>query len=226
VIVGTAAASHNRHRGDRAGRARSSVRGVEASRTEAPDPLAELGAWIEDARARGLSHPAAVTFVTADGDGRPSARTVTLKRLEPGGLVFTSALWTRKAREVEANPHVALLFFWPDLGRQAHVTGTAAPAERALAAELFAERDDLHQLQTVVSRQGEPIDADELARMRDRLAHLAAVQETPPPCPDDWGALRVTPGAIEFWEEAPDRLHERRLFARSGDGWSETLLAP
>ena len=56
---------------------------------------------------------------------------------------------------IEANPHVALLFHWPSLGRQAHLTGEASVAERALSEELFAERDPIHQLQTVVSRQGE-----------------------------------------------------------------------
>jgi pyridoxamine 5'-phosphate oxidase len=108
------------------------------------DPLAELGAWIEEAREAGSTHPAALTFVTVDGEGRPSARTVTLKRIEPEGLLLTSALWTRKARDIEANPHVSLLFFWPELGRQVHVAGTATIAERELADELFAERDGLH----------------------------------------------------------------------------------
>ena len=96
---------------------------------------------------------------------------MTLKRIEDEALLFTSALWTRKAREIEANPQVALLFHWPALGRQVHVTGEASFAERALAEELFAERDLVHQLQTVVSRQGEPI--DDLDQLRDRLAHLA-----------------------------------------------------
>jgi pyridoxamine 5'-phosphate oxidase len=94
----------------------------------------------------------------------------------------------------------------------------------ALAEELFAERDPGHQLQTVVSRQGEPI--DDLDALRDRLAHLARVQEAAPACPEDWGALRVRPETIELWSEARDRLHERRLFERSGDGWKLTLLAP
>jgi pyridoxamine 5'-phosphate oxidase len=190
----------------------------------ATGPLAELGEWIEEARAAGLAQPASVAFVTADAAGRPSARTVTLKRLEDDALVFTTALWTRKAKEVEANPHVALLFHWPSLGRQAHVVGEAAPAERPLAEELFAERDLFHQLQTVVSRQGEPI--GDLAPLRDRLAHLAAVQETVPACPPDWGALRVRPEAVELWQEGGDRIHERRLFTRKGDGWTVTLLSP
>ncbi|HEX3733592.1 MAG TPA: pyridoxal 5'-phosphate synthase [Solirubrobacterales bacterium] len=191
-----------------------------------PDPLPELAGWIEEARAEGLAHPAAATFATADATGRPSARTVTLKRLESGVLVFTSALWTRKAREIEANPHVALLFFWPELGRQAHVAGTAGVGDRALAEQLYAERDSLHQLQTIVSRQGEAIDAAELDTMRARLAHLAEVQEAPPRCPEEWGALLVTPEVVELWSEAPDRLHERRLFERSDTGWTLRLLSP
>jgi pyridoxamine 5'-phosphate oxidase len=190
----------------------------------ADDPIRELERWIEQARERGLPHPAAVAFVTVGAGGAPSARTVTMKRVEDDALLFTSALWTRKAREVEANPQVALLFHWPALGRQAHVTGAAEPAERALAEELFAERDPAHQLQTVVSRQGEEI--DDLDPLRDRLDHLSRVQETAPACPEDWGALRVRPATIELWEEAPDRLHERRLFKRESDGWAMTLLAP
>jgi len=188
------------------------------------NPLVELGEWIEEARRQDLPQPASVAFVTVATDGRPSARTVTLKRLEGDALVFTTALWTRKARDLEANPRVALLFHWPALGRQVHVTGEAVFAERALAEELFAERDLLNQLQTVVSRQGEPI--EDLDPLHARLAHLADVQETSPACPQDWGALRVRPDAVELWSEAADRIHERRLFERRGDGWSVSLLSP
>ncbi len=188
------------------------------------DPLRELERWIEDAREQDQPHPASVAFVTVGEGGRPSARTVTLKRIEPDALVFTSALWTRKAQEIEANSQVALLFHWPALGRQVHVTGEASFAERALAEELFGQRDLIHQLQTVVSRQGEPI--EDLEPLRDRLHHLAAVQETVPACPEDWGALRVRPDAVEFWEQAPDRIHRRRLLARTGDDWVASLLSP
>ncbi len=189
-----------------------------------PDPIRELERWIEEARAEGIPQPASVAFVTVGEGGRPSARTVNLKRIEDDALLFTSALWTRKAREIEANAQVALLFHWPALGRQVHITGEAALAERALAEELFAERDPFHQLQTVVSRQGQPI--DDLDQLRDRLAHLAEVQETAPVCPEDWGALRIRPQTIELWSEAADRIHERRLFEHEDGGWALTLLAP
>jgi pyridoxamine 5'-phosphate oxidase len=188
------------------------------------DPLCVLGEWIEEARDACLAQPGSVAFVTVGADGRPSARTVSLKRLEDDALLFTSALWTRKAREVEANPNVALLFHWPSLGRQVHVMGRAELTDRALAEELFAERDVFHQLQSVVSRQGEPI--EDLGPLRDRLTHLAEVQETAPACPPDWGALRVVPEAVELWCEADDRIHERRLFTREGEDWALTLLSP
>jgi pyridoxamine 5'-phosphate oxidase len=189
-----------------------------------PDPLPLLHRWLEEARTAGVPEPAAVAFITVGEGGRPSARTVSLKRVEERALVFTSALWTRKAREIEGNPQVALLFHWPALGRQVHVTGRAALAERELAVELFSERDLSHRVQTLVSRQGQPIEA--LEPLRARHAHLMEVLEAPPDCPPDWGAIRVLPEAIEFFSEAPDRMHERLLYERSDERWRRSRLAP
>src|ERR1700759_2650904 len=109
--------------------------------TTAPqEPLELLDRWLADAGEAGFPGADTVAFVTVGGEGQPTARTVSLKRLQDGALVFTSALWTRKARELTANPRVALLFHWPSLGRQVHVAGVATIAERALAVELFDER--------------------------------------------------------------------------------------
>ena len=152
------------------------------------------------------------------------ARTVSLRHVRDGALLFTSALWTRKARELARNPHVALLFHWPSLGRQVHVAGDAELAERALAEQLFAERAPAHQVQTLVSRQGEPI--EDLAPLRARHAHLLETMEAPPACPPDWGAIRVRPQAVEFWLQAEDRMHDRLLYLREHGDWSLTRLAP
>jgi pyridoxamine 5'-phosphate oxidase len=187
-------------------------------------PLRLLERWLAEARAAGVPEPEAVAFVTAGGDGRPSARTVLLKRVEDDALVFTSALWTRKAREVETNPNVALLFYWSPVGRQVHITGRAAVAERELAVELFAQRDLAHRVQTLVSRQGEPI--EDIEPLRARHAHLMEVMESPPDCPPGWGALRVVPETVEFWRQAPDRMHDRLLYERAEEGWRTSRLAP
>ena len=187
-------------------------------------PLRLLDSWLADARAAGVPEPGATAFVTVGEDGRPSARTVLLKRLEDDALVFTSALWTRKARDIETNPHVALLFYWPSAGRQVHIAGQAIVAERALAVELFAQRERSHQVQTLVSRQGEPI--EDITQLRARHTHLMEAMESPPECPPDWGAIRVVPEAVEFWTQAPDRMHDRLLYERAGDEWRVMRLAP
>ena len=188
-------------------------------------PMEILGRWLVEAEEAGAPAPRAMTLATAAADGRPSARLVSLKRLTADSLVFTTALWTRKVEELRDNPHAAATLHWPALGRQARVEGRAEIAERALAEELFAERPRSHQLQAHVSRQGEEIEG--LDQLRDRLEALRAeLGEGPVPCPDEWGAVRITPERIEFWQEGEDRLHRRQLFEVAAAGWRGVLLAP
>ncbi|HSS04882.1 MAG TPA: pyridoxal 5'-phosphate synthase [Solirubrobacterales bacterium] len=188
------------------------------------EPLQMLARWLDEARDAKVPAPAAMTLATVSADGRPSARMVSLKRLEPGALVFTTGLWTRKVAELRANPRVAAVFHWPALGRQARIEGQAEIAERELAEELFASRPRSHQLQALVSRQGDEI--DDLGPLRERLGALKSEPDRPVPCPPDWGAVRVIPDAIELWIEAADRLHERLLYKAAADEWRRSRLAP
>jgi pyridoxamine 5'-phosphate oxidase len=188
-------------------------------------PLKILGRWLEEAREAQLAAPAAMTLVTVSADGRPSARVVSLKRLEPGGLIFTTALWTRKVEELRGNPRVAAVFHWPTLGRQVRIEGRAELAERELAEQLFAARPHDHRLQTLVSRQGETI--EDLEPLREDLERLRTETAGQPiECPPDWGAVRIVPDRLELWEEDPDRLHRRRLYEAGEQGWRHSQLAP
>jgi pyridoxamine 5'-phosphate oxidase len=188
-------------------------------------PLEILAGWLEEAREAGAPAPAAMTLATVGENGRPSARVVSLKRLEADALVFTTGLWTRKAEEMRDNPRAAAVFHWPTLGRQARVEGRAEVAERELAEELFAARPRGHQLQALVSRQGDAI--DDLGPLRERLETLRAeTADRPIPCPDDWGAIRLVPDAIELWTEGEDRLHDRLAYRANAGGWHPSRLAP
>jgi len=191
----------------------------------AAEPIELLGRWLKEAEEAGAPAPRAMTLATAAADGRPSARLVSLKRLSGEALVFTTALWTRKAEELRDNPYAAATLYWPALGRQVRIEGRAEIAERELAEELFAGRPRGHQLQAHVSRQGEEI--ENLDQLRGRLEELRAeLGDDPVPCPDDWGAVRLRPDRIEFWQEDEDRLHHRTLFEAVADSWREVLLAP
>lgn len=189
------------------------------------DPLEKLAQWRAQARGAGLADASVMSLATAGADGSPSVRLVSLKRLDQHGLVFATALWSRKVAELRENPRVAAAFYWQSLGRQVRVEGRAEIAERELAEELFAERPRSHQLQAHVSRQGAEIES--LGQLRERFEQLdAQLGEGPVPCPEDWGAVRIVPNRIEFWEEAEDRMHLRTLFAAEAGGWRRSLLAP
>lgn len=191
----------------------------------ADEPFSLLRSWLDHARAVGVPAATTMALTTVSRDREPSARIVDLKRLEKDALVFTSALWTRKARDIDATKRVAALFHWPQLGRQVHVAGQATQTDRQLSEELFASREPSHRLQTLASRQGEVI--SDLGPLRERLEQLSQVyKDREVPCPADWGAFRLAPAAIEFWELSPDRLHHRLLFERSDGGWHRTRLAP
>ena len=54
----------------------------------ASDPLHELGRWLAEAHSAKLPAASSVAFITVGAEGRPSARTVTLKRFEQDALLL------------------------------------------------------------------------------------------------------------------------------------------
>jgi pyridoxamine 5'-phosphate oxidase len=160
-----------------------------------------------------------VALATATPEGRPSVRMVLLKGADADGFSFFSNYRSRKGRELEANPHAALLFHRP--GLQVRVEG---PVERLPAADSDAywrTRAPASRRSAAASRQSEPIGS--------RVELVAAVDAQPaePERPEWWGGYRLVPERYEFWRNRPDRLHERRLFVRRADGgWDVMLLQP
>jgi len=97
--------------------------------TAAADPFDQFALWFEQARAV-EADPTAMTLATATAAGRPSARMVLLKGFDARGFVFYTNYDSRKAEEIEATHHAALLFYWPSLDRQVRIEG-ASRASRA-----------------------------------------------------------------------------------------------
>src|SRR5215212_7841112 len=89
----------------------------------AADWTGQFARWFAEAAAFGLPEPNAMIVATADREGRPSARTVLLKGYDERGFVFYTNYTSRKARELEANPACALLFYWGELERQVRIEG-------------------------------------------------------------------------------------------------------
>jgi pyridoxamine 5'-phosphate oxidase len=191
----------------------------------AADPHAIFEEWLGEARLSEPNDPTAMALATADAQGRPSVRMVLLKGHDERGFVFYTNLDSRKGSELASNPRAALLFHWKSLRRQVRVEGFVEPVSDAEADAYFASRARDSQLGAWASDQSRPLDAR--ATFEARYHEMkAGFEGGDVPRPPRWGGWRVEAERIEFWNDRAHRLHERRLFTRSGDGWSEGLLYP
>ncbi|MGI6657674.1 MAG: pyridoxamine 5'-phosphate oxidase [Desulfobulbus sp.] len=190
------------------------------------DPFRQFERWFNEACASGLHEPNAMSLATTDADGRPTLRTVLLKFVDADGFVFFTNYGSRKARQIEANSRVALLFPWVGMARQVAVTGTAEKISTLESARYFATRPRGSRLGAWISRQSSVIDSRallmrELQKMKDRF------RDGEIPLPNFWGGFRVRPDSIEFWQGQPNRLHDRFLYTlHDGGRWIIERLAP
>ncbi|MDX6490495.1 MAG: pyridoxamine 5-phosphate oxidase [Gaiellaceae bacterium] len=189
-----------------------------------PDPIAEFNAWFEEAREAGVPVPETITLATADAAGRPSARMLLLKGADERGFTFFTSYESRKGRELETNPHAALVVYWQPLGRQVRVEGTVRrlPAEESDA--YFASRPPRSRAAAAASRQSEVIEGRE--ELEAEIERLLAEHGGEVPRPERWGGYVLEPEVIELWQHGDDRLHDRFRFTREGDGWRRERLAP
>lgn len=187
----------------------------------------QFAAWLADAQRAGVPEPNAMVLATA-GDGcQPSTRTVLLKAVEEGELVFYTNYSSRKGRELAQNPCCSVTFPWIGLGRQVTITGRARRGTDEEADAYFATRPHGSQIGALASEQSEPIGSRE--QLERRAAELAAAHHEGQavPRPHNWGGYRVAPATIEFWQGRPDRLHDRLRFSRAADGgWIVERLSP
>lgn len=194
-----------------------------------PDPIAQFGAWFGEAVAEGLREPNAMTLATVGSDGRPSARIVLLKGYDPRGFVFFTNYESRKGRELSANPHAALVFFWAELERQVRIEGTVESIDPGESSEYFNSRPLGSRLGALASRQSAVI--PDRGVLDQRLAELEARTRAGevPQRPDWWGGYRLTPVELEFWQGRSNRLHDRLRYRRdesSASGWTIARLSP
>lgn len=189
------------------------------------NPIARFRDWLAEAEAGEPNDPNAMALATADADGHPSVRMVLLKGLSDAGFAFYTNLESRKAGELAANPHAALLFHWKSLRRQVRVEGPVEPVSDAEADAYFASRGRSSQLGAWASDQSRTLaDRGTLEARLDEVKVRFGDGEVPRP--PHWSGYRVVPQRIEFWSDGDARLHHREVFGREGGGWTMRLLHP
>ncbi|MCG6872732.1 MAG: pyridoxamine 5'-phosphate oxidase [Gammaproteobacteria bacterium] len=190
-----------------------------------PDPVKQFEQWFEQAGSSGIPEPNAMVLATVDEEGQPWARTVLVKLYDAKGFVFFTNFGSRKARHIQGNGKVVLLFPWIALGRQVTVTGEAQRISAAESMRYFATRPRGSQIGAWASAQSQVISSRSFLEARlDEMKQKFAGGEVP--LPEAWGGYRVVPSNIEFWQAREYRLHDRFIYRRRQKGWDIERLAP
>lgn len=190
------------------------------------DPVKQFRRWLDQAITLNLNDPSAMVLATVGADAMPSQRVVLLKGLDAQGFIFYTNYGSRKARELETNPHAGALFPWLALDRQVRVSGVISRTSEVVSRAYFASRPRDSQLAAWASAQSQEIPS------RDQLMEtLAAARQRfegqEVPLPDNWGGYCLAPQEIEFWQGGADRLHDRFRYELKADGtWQIERLAP
>lgn len=190
------------------------------------DPTVQLQQWIDDAAAAGVGEPSSMALATVSQSGHPAARMVLLRGLDRRGLRFFTSYFSRKARELEAVPNAAGLFYWPVLARQVRVEGSVEILPEEESDAYFGSRPRGHQLAAWASEQSEPIESREL--LEARYVHFDArfADDDIVPRPHSWGGYLLRPARFEFWEGRPNRMHDRFEYESRNGTWQVRRLQP
>lgn len=191
------------------------------------NPIKQFALWFEGAKGRSeIQLPEAMCLSTVSPDGEPEGRMVLLKGYdESGGFVFYTNFDSPKSRALAQNPKAALTVYWEALRRQVRISGTVERVSDAEADDYFASRPRLSQIAAWASCQSAPLESRE-ALEKEFAAVEKRFEDKPVPRPPFWGGYRLIPSRIEFWQERPNRLHDRHLYIRRGDRWEMMLLCP
>ncbi len=190
-----------------------------------PDPHRQFAAWFAQAVAAGVHEPEAMALATATSGAVPSVRMVLLRGYGPDGYVWYTNATSRKGRELEQNPHAAIVAHWAPVGRQVRLEGAVSLLDEAASDAYFAARDRGSQLGAWASQQSAPL--TDRAELEARLAAVARrFDGVPVDRPPHWGGYVLTPSAFEFWQHGVNRLHDRFRYRRDGAVWQLDRLAP
>ena len=189
-------------------------------------PYAQVRAWVDEAVAGRRSDPTCSSR-SPSRSPRSTARatrtsaTVLMRFLDERGPGFVTALTSTKGHELLRNPVGRR---GPDLAGD--VPGDPVPragrrGDREEVEKYFDSRPWASRISAWASRQSEPIGSR--AELEAQYAARAARfpdhgGERDVPVPDFWGGFRVVPDEVEFWAGRRNRLHDRLVYLRTGEG--------
>lgn len=190
------------------------------------DPYEQFDKWFEEAkRCKTIVDATAMGLSTVDAKGWPDARMVLLKSHDERGFVFYTNLHSPKGKQLHDRPSAALTFYWDALQKQIRIQGKTEIVPDEEADAYWRTRPRLSQLGAWASDQSAVLSTRAIL-IKDVAKLALKYGMGPVPRPAHWTGVRVVPHKIEFWQGQPNRLHDRFLYTRQGDGWQVQRLYP
>ncbi len=190
-----------------------------------PNPFNQFDEWYKEHLSHGMINPNSVSLGTGSADGRISVRTVLLKSYGEEGFVFYTNFNSKKAVQISSNNHAALLFYWPESGRQVRIEGTATRVTQEESVNYFNSRPRENQIAAWTSEQSLVI-PDRAYLEKKFNFYKEKFSDKTVDKPQHWGGFRVVPIWFEFWQERDFRLHDRITYSKMNDTWTIARLAP
>ncbi len=193
--------------------------------TVSHNPFIQFDIWYKEHLSAQNEVPESVYLGTASTDGKVSLRTILLKDYSEAGFTFYTNYNSKKASHISLNPNIALLFHWPEKGRQVRIEGIAGKVVPSISDEYFESRPRESQISAWASPQSSEI-PDRNYLIKKYNYYNEVFSEFPVPRPEQWGGYLLIPDWFEFWENGKFRLHDRIIYTRKDNSWLISRLAP
>jgi pyridoxamine 5'-phosphate oxidase len=187
------------------------------------NPLEALQTWVNQAIESEVEEPTAMNIATISSGKFPNSRVVLLKEINSEGLVFFTNYKSQKGQDIEANPNVAINFFWPELERQVRIHCVASKVSDLESDTYFYSRPKTSQLGAIVSAQSAEIGKDEdlESKITEIIESNLEIKR-----PEHWGGYVLVPEYFEFWHGRASRIHDRVAYTKTISAWIKKRLSP
>ena len=190
-----------------------------------PNPFIQFKVWYSEHLSAGVSIPDSVSLGTASEDGKVSVRSVLIKHFDDNGFVFFTNYKSRKGLQLLSNPRAAMLFYWPESGRQVRIEGVTEKVTEEDSESYFKTRPRESQLSAWASEQSTVIPNRRYLYDQYNF-YKNKYSEKPVDRPQHWGGFRLIPEWFEFWQNGEFRLHDRITYTKRKALWVIERLAP
>ena len=187
------------------------------------NPLEALQTWVNQAIESEVEEPTAMNIATISSGKFPNSRVVLLKEINSEGLVFFTNYKSQKGQDIEANPNVAINFFWPELERQVRIHCVASKVSDLDSDTYFYSRPKTSQVGAIVSAQSAEIGKDEdlESKITEIIESNLEIKR-----PEYWGGYLLVPEYFEFWHGRASRIHDRVAYSKTTGAWIKKRLSP